>query len=251
MLRVDGLTVAYGGVRALDDVTLSVPAGAIVGLIGPNGAGKTTFLDAVTGFTPCRGSVWLGDGSLDGVPPHRRAGRGLVRTFQSIELFADLDVAANLRVAAERLRWWRPLADLVRPRPSSTLPPSVAAAVDVLGVGELLGRAPDELSEGERKRVGICRALACSPRVLLLDEPAAGLDTTESRTLAAALRAIVDTGVTVVLVDHDMDLVLGTCETVHVLEFGRLIASGPPEVVRHDERVVAAYLGTTAGAAAS
>jgi branched-chain amino acid transport system ATP-binding protein len=247
MLHVDGLTVAYGGVRALDGVSLSVPARSLVGLIGPNGAGKTTFLDAVTGFTPYGGSVRLGDRALDGVAPHRRARVGLVRTFQSVELFDDLDVAGNLRVAAERLRWWRPLTDLVSPRPSSALPGPVAAAVEVLGVGGLLGRAPGALSEGERKLVGLCRALACEPRVLLLDEPAAGLDTAESRMLAVALRAVVDTGVTVLLVDHDMDLVLGTCEAVHVLEFGRLIASGAPDVVRHDERVVAAYLGSTAG----
>ena len=246
MLHVEGLTVDYGGVRALDGVTLAVAAGALVGLSGPNGAGKTTFLDAVTGFTPAAGSVRLGERVLDGLPPHRRSRLGLVRTFQAVDLFDDLDVAGNLRVAAERLQWWRPLVDLLRPGATSDLPAPVHAAVALLGIGDLLERGTGELSEGQRKLVGLCRALACGPRALLLDEPAAGLDTVESRSLAQALRAVAASGVTVLLVDHDMDLVLGSCDAVHVLDFGRVIASGPPEAVARDERVVAAYLGRAA-----
>ncbi len=249
LLEVRSLTVRYGGVHALDDVSLSVDEGTLVGLIGPNGAGKTTCIDALTGFTPHRGSVWLDGSCIDGFPPHRRARLGLVRTFQSVELFDDLDVRGNLLVAAARPRWWQPLADFVAPVRRGAPGASVARAVELLGVEHLLDRPTGELSEGERKLVGVCRALARTPRLLLLDEPAAGLDTTESLDLGARLRAVVDAGVTVLLVDHDMDLVLNICDTIHVLERGALLASGRPEEVIRDDRVVAAYLGAGAGSA--
>jgi branched-chain amino acid transport system ATP-binding protein len=246
LLETQGLSVRYGGVHALDDVSLSVDEAALVGLIGPNGAGKTTFIDALTGFTPCRGSVWLDGVCLDSLPPHRRARLGLVRTFQSVELFDDLDVLGNLLVAAGRPRWWRPVVDLVAPRRAASVPAAVARAVALLGIEHLLDRPTGELTEGERKLAGVCRALALDPRVLLLDEPAAGLDTTESRDLGARLRAVVDAGVAVLLVDHDMDLVMNVCDAIHVLDHGTLLASGPPAEVVRDERVVAAYLGAGA-----
>jgi branched-chain amino acid transport system ATP-binding protein len=182
---------------------------------------------------------------LDGLAPHERARRGLVRTFQQAELFDELDVRGNLLVAAARPTWWRPLADLVRPGRART-PAALERAVALLGIGHLLDRPTDRLSEGERKLVGLCRALAAEPRVLLLDEPAAGLDTEESQDLGRRLRAIVDTDVTVLLVDHDVDLVLNACDVVHVVDNGGLIASGSPAAVRADERVVHAYLGTGA-----
>ena len=244
LLRTESLTVRYGGVRAVDDVSLSVEEGRLVGFIGPNGAGKTTFIDALTGFVPYRGSVVFDGASVDDLAPHRRARLGLVRTFQQVELCDDLDVLGNLLVAAATPTWWRPLVDLVRPAPADrSRPAALEAAVDVLELEHLLDRRTGELSEGERKLVGVCRALAARPRLLLLDEPAAGLDTTESRRLGSRLRRIVDTGVAVVLVDHDIDLVLAECDTIHVLEHGRMIASGTPDDVINDERVVAAYLG--------
>jgi branched-chain amino acid transport system ATP-binding protein len=217
-----------------------VRSGALVGLIGPNGAGKTTFIDALTGFTPYRGSVSLAGRSLDGRAAHERTRLGLVRTFQSVELFDDLDVEGNLSVAAARPSWWSVCADLVRPGRAA----DVSRAVELAGIEHLVGRSTGELSEGERKLVGLARALASGPLVLLLDEPAAGLDTGESRALGARLRAIVDSGVACVLVDHDMGLVLGSCDEVHVLDHGQLIASGVPAAVAADERVVAAYLGS-------
>jgi branched-chain amino acid transport system ATP-binding protein len=223
LLRTDALTVSYGGVRAVDGLSIDVDAGELVGLIGPNGAGKTSCIDAITGFTPYTGSVELEGRSLDGVAPHRRARAGLVRSFQQVELFDDLDVRGNLLVAG-------PIDDTVA----------------LVGVEHLLDRSTTELSEGERKLVGLARALARRPRVLLLDEPAAGLDTDESTALGERLRAIVEAGVSILLVDHDMGLVLGVCDRVHVVESGALIASGPPHAVRADERVVAAYLGATA-----
>jgi branched-chain amino acid transport system ATP-binding protein len=243
LLHTRSLTVSYGGVRAVDAVTLDVEAGTLAGLIGPNGAGKTSLIDALSGFVAYGGSVVLGDAALDGLPPHDRARRGLVRSFQTVELFDDLDVRGNLLVAAGRLTVWGALRDLVAPRGVSSAG-RLDRAVEVVGIGHLLDRGTEELSEGERKLVGLCRALVAGPRVLLLDEPAAGLDTAESRQLGERLRAIVEVGIAVLLVDHDMDLVLNVCDRVHVIEGGRHIASGAPDEVRSHERVAAAYLGT-------
>jgi len=243
LLATASLTVRYGGVRAVDGVSIDVPPGSLTGLIGPNGAGKTSLVDALTGLVPYAGQVVLAGTPLDGLPPHARCHRGLIRTFQAVELFDDLDVHGNLVVAASRPTWWQPLADLVRPRRSLALP-AVDRAVEVMGIGHLLHRSPAELSEGERKLVGLSRALAGSPRVLVLDEPAAGLDTGESRALGERLRAIVDAGVAVLLIDHDMELVTAVCDRLYVIEHGAVIAAGTPWKVLRDERVVAAYLGS-------
>jgi branched-chain amino acid transport system ATP-binding protein len=244
-LSARSLTVSYGGVRAVDGVTLDLEPRTLAGLIGPNGAGKTSLIDALSGFVAYDGSVELGGVVLDGLPPHHRVRRGLARSFQSVELFDDLDVRGNLLVAAERLTVWGALRDLVVPR-RSTAAARLDRAVDVAGVGHLLDRRTGELAEGERKLVGLCRALVTDPRVLLLDEPAAGLDTGESARLGERLRAVVEAGTAVLLIDHDMDLVLDVCDVVHVLDSGRLIASGTPAEVRSDDRVVAAYLGVDA-----
>jgi ABC-type branched-subunit amino acid transport system ATPase component len=226
LLQTDALTVQYGGVRALDALSIDVDDGELVGLIGPNGAGKTTCIDAIAGFAPCQGSVRFDGRVLDGLPAHRRARLGLLRTFQQVELFDDLDVRGNLLVAAAR--------------------GSIDEAVELFGVEPLLDRSTTELSDGERKLVGLARAAARRPRLLLLDEPAAGLDSDESLALGERLRDVVRTGVAVLLVDHDMGLVLGVCDRVHVIESGALIASGTPNDVRSDPRVVAAYLGASA-----
>jgi ABC-type branched-subunit amino acid transport system ATPase component len=236
-------------VRAVDGVTLDVEAGTLTGLIGPNGAGKTSVIDALSGFVGYEGSVVLDGVALDDLPPHERARRGLVRSFQTVELFDDLDVQGNLLVAADGLTVWGAFRDLVAPRRVSS-GGRLDRAVEVVGIGDLLGRGTGELSEGERKLVGLCRALVAGPSVLLLDEPAAGLDTAESRRLGERLRAIVETGITVLLVDHDMDLVLNVCDLVHVIDGGRHIASGTPDEVRRHERVAAAYLGVEATDAA-
>ncbi len=249
LLHARSLTVSYGGVRAVDGVTLDVDAGTLVGLIGPNGAGKTSLIDALSGFVAYEGSVVLGDVTLDRLPPHERARRGLVRSFQTVELFDDLDVRGNLLVAADHVTVWEALRDLVAPRRVSSAG-RVDRAVELVGIGHLVDQGTDELSEGERKLVGLCRALVSGPKLLLLDEPAAGLDTAESRGLGQRLRAIVEAGTTVLLVDHDMDLVLNVCDRVHVIEQGRHIASGTPDEVRRHERVAAAYLGIGSAEAA-
>jgi branched-chain amino acid transport system ATP-binding protein len=243
VLDIEGLTVTFGGLHALHDVDLTVPEGAVIGLIGPNGAGKTTLIDAVTGFVPCSsGRVTFAGTDLAGAGPAERAQRGLVRTFQSLELFEDLSVAENLQVAAEQPRWWQPLADAVRPRRAEA--EGARWALEVLDLGAVAGRRPDELSHGQRKLVAVARALATRPRLVLLDEPAAGLDRDETEALGERIRGLPEHGVAVLLVDHDMGLVLSTCERVVVLETGGVIADGPPDAIRGDPAVVEAYLGT-------
>lgn len=244
VLEVGALTVSYGGLNALDDVSFTVPVGGIVGLIGPNGAGKTTCIDALSGFLPgARGVVRLSGRDLTGVPAHRRARLGLVRTFQSVELFDDLTVAENLLVASATERWWSPLVD-------SLMPGRGFRGVDVEWVLALVGldgeadRYPAELSHGRRRLAGLARALSGRPQVVLLDEPAAGLDPAESESLAELIRSLPALGTSVLLVDHDMQLVFDTCETIHVLDFGRVTASGDPQAIRSDQAVIDAYLGS-------
>ena len=245
MLEIAGLTVTFGGLHALHDVDLHVGEEEVVGLIGPNGAGKTTLIDAVTGFVPCTADrLAFGDDDLAGATPAQRAGRGLVRTFQSLELFEDLSVAENLQVAAETPRWWQPLVDAVRPQRDEA--EGARWALDVLDLGAVADRRPDELSHGQRKLVAVARALATRPRLVLLDEPGAGLDGEETEALGERIRSLPGHGVAVLLVDHDMSLVLGTCERVVVLETGSVIADGEPDAIRSDPAVVEAYLGTAA-----
>jgi ABC-type branched-subunit amino acid transport system ATPase component len=246
VLEATGISVRFGGVQAVADVDLAVDDGRLVGLIGPNGAGKTTFIDAVTGFVRCGGAVALDGRDLTRLPPHARAQHGLVRTWQSVELFDDLSVRENLLVASQRPSLRRTLKEVV------TVPDDrqveVESALELLGLSQLADELPSDLSQGQRKLVGIARALVAKPRVVCLDEPAAGLDTDESQELGRRLRGLVDAGQAMLLVDHDMGLVLGICDEVVVLEFGKVIARGTPDVVRRDPRVVAAYLGS-AGAA--
>ncbi|MWA05422.1 ATP-binding cassette domain-containing protein [Actinomadura sp. LD22] len=245
-LTAAGLTVRYGGVRALSGVDLTVEPGTLVGLIGPNGAGKTTCIDALTGFASATGRVRLGGDDLTGLRPDVRARRGLARTWQAGELFGDLTVRENLLVAAGHRSWRQAITEFLgRSAPD---PAAAEEALDLLGLREHAGTMPDELSHGTRKLVGVARAVASRPHVLCLDEPAAGLDAGESRELGERLRSVAGTGTGVLLVDHDMDLVLSACDSVVVLEFGEVIASGAPDDVRRDPRVVAAYLG---GAAAT
>ncbi|MCU1401465.1 MAG: branched-chain amino acid transporter ATPase/permease [Acidimicrobiales bacterium] len=238
LLSVRDLSVRYGSISAVTGVSFDVEQGSIVGLIGPNGAGKTTLIDAVSGFTDSRGMVEFDGSSMTGLAPHQRARRGLARTFQSVELYDDLTVEENIEVgqAAVGDRW-----DRSSGRAESDLDRLCA----LLKLEDVRARPVKELSAGYRQLVSVARALAGSPKVLLLDEPAGGLDTEESRWLGDRLRDVRDAGVTVLMVDHDMSLVLGVCDRIHVLDLGQLIASGCPTEIQSDPRVAAAYLGST------
>jgi ABC-type branched-subunit amino acid transport system ATPase component len=232
-LTTHELTVKFGGVTALHDVSLEVPAGVVTGLIGPNGAGKSTFIDAVTGFLPrnATGTVTLGGEDISGLSPHRRAQRGLARTWQTQELFDDISVAENLAVAVSRLTPAKALAETLK----------------MLGLEHVGHCEPRTLSPRDRKLVGVARAIVGRPAIALLDEPAAGLDERETRWLGDKLTTIADAGIPILLIDHDMALVLRHCTTIHVLEMGRLIASGSSADIVADRGVIRAYLGSTAG----
>lgn len=246
LLEIDRLSVSFGGVVALDDVSFSVDTAELVGVIGPNGAGKTTLIEAVSGFLPeSSGEVKFADHRLANLPPHRRAHLGLVRTFQAIELFDDLTVRENLAVAAHRRTWAGSLLDIVAPS-RDRYRPVVDEVIDLLDLADVADLLPPELSQGKRQLVGIARALATGPRLVMLDEPAAGLDSDESLELGRRLRSVVESGTAVLLVDHDMGLVLGSCDRVVVLDFGRVLVSGTPQEIRANEDVIAAYLGDEA-----
>lgn len=244
ILEVQNLTVQFGSLKAVNDVSLTVEEGQLVGVMGPNGAGKTTFMDALTGLVRSSGKILFEGNDLNQIAAHRRMRAGLGRTFQSTELFEDLTVRQNLTTVAETSAWWSPMVDLVRPRPTSQAAEAVERAISLMGIERLANALPPSLSLGERKLVTVARALAGNPKLLLLDEPAAGLDSGEGRELAEEFKELVKRGVTIIMIDHDMGLMLNVCDDVKVLDFGKLIASGPPGVIRHDEAVIAAYLGT-------
>jgi ABC-type branched-subunit amino acid transport system ATPase component len=242
VLEATKISVSFGSVRALVDVDLQVPPGQLVGLIGPNGAGKTTFIDAVTGFVRASGTVVLDGRDISAEPPHVRAQLGLARTWQTLELFDDLTVQENCVVASRRPTTRGTLAQVVLGRRQPTQP-AVAEAIRMLELEDLADRMPSELSQGKRKLVGVARALAGQSKLVLLDEPASGLDTRESQDLGRRLRRVVDEGIAMLLVDHDMGLVLDVCDEVYVIDFGQLLAHGRPAELRTNEKVLAAYLG--------
>ncbi|XVU22904.1 ABC transporter ATP-binding protein [Actinoplanes sp. CA-054009] len=241
LLATEDLSVHYGGVAANRDITLHATAGEVVGLIGPNGAGKTTFVDAVTGFTAARGTVRVAGRGVDRLAPHQRRRAGLARTWQAGELFTDLTVRQNLAVASGRGPLRNLWGDLTgRHGPGH----EVDAALEMFGLHSDAGRRPGELGLGRQKIVGVARALVGAVRVVLLDEPAAGLDTDESAEFGHHVRAIAESGRAVLLIDHDMTLVADICDRVYVLDYGAVIASGTPEAVLADPAVRTAYLGT-------
>jgi branched-chain amino acid transport system ATP-binding protein len=237
VLEVENVTVRFGGNIALREVGLTARPGAVTGLIGPNGAGKTTLFNVICGLQkPDSGSVRIGDRDVTRLLPYRRARAGLARTFQRLELFTLLSVRSNIRIAA--------VVDRRNRRDRSVDPDRVADEVlERVGLTAMADARVDQLPTGQARLVEVGRALASRPRVLLLDEPAAGQDETETSAFAVLLRELAGEGLTVVLVEHDVQLVLRVCDDVNVLDFGEVLASGSPDEIQRNEAVIAAYLG--------
>ena len=231
LLEIRQVMVRFGGVMAVGGVDLDVQAGEITGLIGPNGAGKTTLFNVISGMQdPTAGMVSVNGVDISHESPHRRAKRGLARTFQRLELFASLTVRDNVRVAAE-------LASL------TNIDATVDRLLEKVGVSHLADKTAGELPTGSARLVEIARALATGPQLLLLDEPASGLDESESDRLGKLLRELTGEGLGVLLVEHDMSLVMRVCDSIYVLDLGMIIAHGTPEYIQHDPQVLQAYLG--------
>ena len=250
MLSASEIRVSFGGVTALDGVSLEVSTGEVLGVIGPNGAGKTTLFNVICGFVkPTSGAlVWRGH-SLDGVRPDRLASLGIARTLQGVGLFPRLTVLENVMIGAQRFRKARFATALLglpwSDRDEAGLRERALAALGRLGCEDAADRLPTTLPFAVQKQVALARALACEPELLLLDEPAGGLDASELSELTATIRDL-GTSIAVMLVDHHMDLVTSVCDRVVVLDFGRVIASGAAPEVRQDPLVLEAYLGREA-----
>jgi branched-chain amino acid transport system ATP-binding protein len=251
VLRVEEVTVRFGGITAVDGVTMEVGLGEIVGILGPNGAGKTTLFNVISGFVPLvRGRILLGGEEIQRLFPYERVAAGLGRTFQHVRLFRGLTVEENLLVAQHRHLRATALAGMLR-LPSWRRDEALARArvermLEIVDLRPWRDRRPWELSYGTLRFLELAAVLSLEPRVLLLDEPATGIQQKEVEALGPMLRRIRDeTGCAIVLIEHDMGLLFGVSERVYALDFGRVIAEGPPAAVARDPRVLESYLGRT------
>jgi branched-chain amino acid transport system ATP-binding protein len=243
LLQVDEITVRFGGVTALSDVQLDAEQGSITGLIGPNGAGKTTLFNVITGLQePTSGKVTIDAKDVTGLGTHKRARMGVARTFQRLEVFGSLTARENVLVAAEiRKRWAKDR--------SANCRSAAAELLDRVGISHVAEERVDALSTGYARLVELARALATQPRLLLLDEPGSGLDSQETEVFGDLLLELARDGLTILLVEHDVELVMRVCDRIHVLDFGRKIAVGSPAEIQADPQVQAAYLGEDESAA--
>ena len=248
MLKISGITRKFGGLTALDDVSLMFGRDDITGVIGPNGAGKTTLFNIVTGiYTPTAGSVHLEEKDITGIPPERLAKLGMVRTFQNIELFGRMTVLENVMVGLHTQSRSGLLACAFKSpghlREERAVRERAMQWLDFVGIAELSGVTAANLSFGKGRLLEIARAMALEPRIILMDEPAAGLNSRETAELALLIRKVRESGITVALVEHDMELVMDVCDYILVLNLGRKLAEGTPREIQENPAVIEAYLG--------
>ncbi|WP_067180559.1 ABC transporter ATP-binding protein [Microtetraspora niveoalba] len=237
LLETRGVTVRFGGNTAVDDVSIGVEEGAVTGLIGPNGAGKTTLFNTITGLQrPASGTVLLDGADITRLAPARRAHLGMARTFQRLELFLSLSVRDNIRVAGDILR--------ANTRRRIDVDEETDRVMERTGLTDIAHLEMSDVPTGRARVVEVARALMTSPRVLLLDEPASGQTEQETEAFARLLSGLADEGLAVCLVEHDLPLVMRLCSTVHVLDYGAVIASGTPKEIQESPEVIAAYIGT-------
>ena len=249
MLTIHKLTMRFGGITAVNDVDLTVHRGEIFSLIGPNGAGKTSLFNCLTGaYSPQAGSITYAGHVLDGLSPAKRATKGIVRSFQHVALSPDLTVLENVMIGVARnyhAGWLHAFLPTTRARQEQHVMKDAAnRALTELGLSKVADKFPSELPPGMQRLVEIARAIVGKPDVLLLDEPAAGLNNSETRDLMRSLQNLASPELVMVVVEHDMDLVMSICHRIYVLNFGEIVACGSPEEVRNDEDVVRIYLGS-------
>jgi branched-chain amino acid transport system ATP-binding protein len=236
LLSVDDVSVRFGGLQALRGVTLEAGPAMVTGLIGPNGAGKTTLFNVICGYqAPTSGKVTLEDRDISGMAPHKRARLGIARTFQRLETFGTLSARDNIRVAAEVRRRYK--------RDGSDVDKITSDILDLVGIAPVADEQVDSMPTGLARLVELGRALATQPRLLLLDEPSSGLDENESEDFGRLLLRLASEGVGILLVEHDIDLVMAVCSRLFVLDFGAILAEGPPSDIQRNPAVMAAYLG--------
>lgn len=248
-LKGEAISLSFGGIKVLQGLDVEFRAGEITGLIGPNGAGKTSLFNCLTGaYQPQGGSISYDGNALDGLSPAARASRGVVRSFQTVALCPDLTVVENVMMGLARnyqAGWFNAFLPLQRGRQETReMRHAAFAALSNLGLGETADLFPQQLPPGMQRLVEIGRAIVGKPSVLLLDEPAAGLNNAETRDLTRTLRALASPDLVMVVVEHDMDLVMSLCDRIYVINFGEIVTCGPPDAVRTDERVVSIYLGS-------